>query len=139
MASIDIVVKEKGATISGATAEGSSPTSVVTPQAGVSKSTAKAAVVGIMLGKNVASYITSNIGKYTGNTQSQTNVNNAITLSGMGMGIAMNPTLGIANAAFQLATQAFDLVYERSWERKEMTQARARAGYTNESISRGRR
>jgi hypothetical protein len=98
-------------------------------------STAKAGVknlaIATMLAKQSANYITSNVGKWTGNSHNQAIVNNVQDMLGIGMLAVVNPAVAIASTAIRLTTAALD----QSWENKEMqasSQRRlARAGFNN--------
>lgn len=82
----------------------------------------------VQLGKSALGYATSHVGMYTGSSDMQDKVNAGLSLAGTAVAIAANPAMGIAMAAFNLATKALDYVYKRNQESNELTQLRKRAG-----------
>lgn len=92
------------------------------------KKLAGIAVAGMVAKKSVG-YVTSNIGKWTGSSQTQQSVDNAMSVIGHGAAIVANPALGIANLALSLATKALDYAFERKWQDREVEELRRRSGY----------
>ncbi len=126
----DVVNQNSNQGIPGANA----PTSA---SGALSVKSAKTMAAGAVLGKGVANYAISNVGKYTGSSQTQNKVNNGMEIAGMAMMMYINPALGVANMALKIATAAMDEIYRRKWETIELDQAKARAGYTPETYSKG--
>lgn len=84
-------------------------------------------------------YITSNIGKWTGSSRTQQNVNNTLQFAQTVGMIAINPTVGLINLGLNLATTAIDTAWEQKWDRLQSQQALARAGYSSSGEITGRR
>lgn len=80
------------------------------------------------LGKNALNYAQTHVQMYTGSSDMQDKVNAAGSLIGTGISIAANPALGIATAAFNLATKALDYAYKKKEESINLQQLRRRAG-----------
>ena len=101
-------------------------------------STVKAMV--IAEGKRYAKYAASNVGKYTGDSALQTQVNNGIEGASLMIGFAANPYITAAVVVFNTIKTLIDGAYERLQEKNRTDIARARNGYTDtESIVTSRR
>ena len=87
-----------------------------------------AQIVAVTSIKKTASYLISNIGKYSGNSRNQTIANNITKVAGYAVAFAANPALGAATMAFDAITYGIDLSYEQKMERLRSSQAKARAG-----------
>lgn len=85
-------------------------------------------MVALSVAKRSASYITSNIGKWSGNSRNQTIVNNVSRLAGYGMAFAANPYLGAVVVAMDGITSALDYAYENRWNQIREQQAQIRIG-----------
>lgn len=92
----------------------------------LSKTTAQ--ILAVTTAKRSISYLTSNVGKWTGNTKNQTLVNNVSKIAGYGMAFAVNPLLGAATIAMDGITNAIDTWWEQKWDNIRSEQARARSG-----------
>lgn len=101
--------------------------------------TSKGIALAGMAASRSFSYVTSNIGKWTGNSQNQQKVNNAMQLASLGITALINPYVAAVCTALSLATVANDEAYDRKWEKKNADQARARAGYSSLGELVGRR
>jgi hypothetical protein len=88
----------------------------------------KSLAVASMIGSQAFNYMTSNVGKWTGSTQKQNQVNNAMQLVSIGAMAYVSPALAIANVGINLATTAMDTAYEQRWDRYAKDNARKRAG-----------
>ena len=84
----------------------------------------------IQIGKSALNYGKSHVQMYTGSSDMQDKVNAASGLIGTGLAIAANPYLGIAMAAFNLATKAMEYAQKQKEENISLTQLRSRAGPT---------
>lgn len=73
-------------------------------------------------------YSTSNIGKWSGNTRVQNQINTAKQFVGYGIAFAINPVLGALTVAMDGVTNAIDYAYENKWNDIRASQAQARAG-----------
>lgn len=82
----------------------------------------------VQLGKSALGYATSHVGMYTGNSEWQDKTNAIGGLFMTGAAIAANPAMGIAMAAFNIATKALDYAYKRNEENIGLAQLRQRAG-----------
>ena len=81
-----------------------------------------------MVASQSFSYMTSNVGKWTGSTRNQTAVNNAMQLVSIGAMAYINPALAVVNVGLNLATTAIDTAYEQKWDSYSKDYARKRAG-----------
>ena len=88
----------------------------------------QALAIASMVASQSFSYMTSNVGKWTGSTQKQTAVNNAMQLVSIGAMAYINPALAVVNVGLNLATTAIDTAYEQKWDRYSKDYARKRAG-----------
>lgn len=103
------------------------------------KSYVKGLVTVQMVASGMFNYITSNVGKYTGNSHTQNVVNNIQLGIQLGAMAIINPYLAIGTVAVQGITYALDENFRRRQESVELGQARARAGYSNQSAVVSRR
>lgn len=85
-------------------------------------------ILAVTTAKRSISYLTSNVGKWSGNTRTQTMVNNVSKLAGYGIAFAANPILGAATVALDGITNVIDTWWEQKWDRVRSEQAQARAG-----------
>jgi hypothetical protein len=93
-----------------------------------SQAFSKGLAVASMVASQTFNYMTSNVGKWTGSTQKQTQVNNAMQLVSIGAMAYVSPAIAIANVGMNLATTAIDTAYEQRWDSYSKEQARKRAG-----------
>ncbi|MCM1130087.1 MAG: hypothetical protein NC310_00290 [Roseburia sp.] len=109
-----------------------------TPLGAEGKAKAKGIAVASMIAHRSFSYVTSNVGKWTGSNQNQQKVNNVRQLASLGILTYINPYVGIASIALSMATTSLDEAYDRRWSQKTAANAQARAGYssTNEVVGR---
>lgn len=91
-----------------------------------SKSTAS--MVATMVAMRSISYATSNVGKWTGNSQNQAAVDFITRATGYAVAFASNVYVGIATVALDSATYAIDYTMELYWNKKQEAQAQARSG-----------
>lgn len=82
----------------------------------------------VMTVRRSVNYLTSNIGKWTGNSQNQSFINNAKQVVGYGIAFAANPILGALSMGFDAVTTAIDTSYEQYWNNYKSEQARVRNG-----------
>ena len=93
-----------------------------------SKLMSKGIAVATMVGSQAFSYMTSNVGKWTGSTRTQTVVNNMMELVSIGaMAVASWP-MAIACVGVNIAKTAIDTNYEQKWDAYSKEYARKRAG-----------
>ena len=85
-------------------------------------------MVALSVAKRSASYLVSNVGKYSGNSKNQTMVNNVSKLVGYGVAFAANPYLGAAVVVMDGITSLVDMIWDKRWEKATADQAKARAG-----------
>ena len=109
-----------------------------TPAGAESKAKAKGTAVAAMIAQKSFSYVTSNVGKWTGNSARQRQVDNVMQAASLGVLAYINPYIAVASIALNVATTAIDEAYDRKWSQKVAAQAQARAGYssTNEVVGR---
>lgn len=84
--------------------------------------------VATMIAQQTFNYMTSNVGKWTGSTQKQTAINNAMQLVSIGAMAYVSPIVAVANVGINLATTAMDTAYEQKWDAYSKEYARKRAG-----------
>lgn len=87
-----------------------------------------------MLGKSTINYAVQNVGRFTGDTTLQTNINNIKTASAFGIAAIKHPMLSIGLAGVQLGTTALNNYIEDKDNRQAAARAQARAGYTNNKV-----
>lgn len=136
---IDLYLHELGNKTTSGTGESNTASQQLSKNDSVAVAEAKSVTKGMMVASTIASgafrYVTSNVGKYTGNSAYQNAVNNAQTLFETASMFIVNPLLGAANVGMQLATTAIDENFRRKQESVSVAQARARAGYTTDAAS----
>lgn len=88
----------------------------------------KALAVASMISNQSFNYMKSNVGKWTGSTRTQTQVNNAMQLASLGAMLYVSPAIAVANVGLNLATTAMDTAYEQRWDKYAKEQAQKRAG-----------
>lgn len=92
------------------------------------KSVSKGIAVATMIGTQAFSYMTSNVGKWTGSTQMQQNVNNALEVVSIGAMAYASMPIALAYMGINLAKTAIDTNYEQQWDNLSKENARKRAG-----------
>lgn len=92
------------------------------------KEKSKAMAVATMIGSQAFSYMTSNVGKWTGSTKSQTQINNALELVSIGAMAYASMPIALAYVGINLAKTAIDTGYEQRWDTYSKEEARKRAG-----------
>lgn len=88
----------------------------------------KTLAVASMIGSQSFNYMTSNVGKWTGSTQTQTNISNMMQLVSIGAMAYVSPAIAIANVGINLATTAMDTAYEQIWDAKQKNYNKLRVG-----------
>lgn len=91
-------------------------------------SKSKATMAAMMVGQQTLSYMTSNIGKWTGSKHTQTQINNASELIGLGIAFYVNPFVGAAMTAIKVGTTMADNFYEDRWEKISSDVKKKKAG-----------
>lgn len=97
-------------------------------QAKSNKKLSTSAAIAMLGLQRTTSYVTSNVGKWSGNSKNQTFVNNAMKVVTYGAMAYVNPYIALAAIALDVGTQAIDYGYQRYWEQKSEAQSQARAG-----------
>lgn len=92
------------------------------------KEKSKAMAVATMIGSQAFSYMTSNVGKWTGSTKSQTQINNALELVSIGAMAYASMPIALAYIGINLAKTAIDTGYEQRWDTYSKEEAKKRAG-----------
>lgn len=88
----------------------------------------KGLAVATMVGSQAFSYMTSNVGKWTGSTRTQTTVNNVMELVSIGAMAYASLPMAIACVGVNIAKTAIDTNYEQKWDAYSKEYARKRAG-----------
>lgn len=88
----------------------------------------KAIAIASMAANRSLSYISSNVGKWTGSSRMQSKVNNIQQLAGLGAMAVTSWPIALASTAITIGTTALDEAYERKWDKKQSDLAKARAG-----------
>lgn len=112
-------------------AKASSQMSQPTQQGIASSIKLKGLAVATTLGQGAFQYVSSNIGRYTGNTSNQTKFNNIMQGIQFGSMALFSPTLAFTTLAIQGVSWALDENYRVRTERVQLSQSQARAGYTS--------
>lgn len=92
------------------------------------QTSSKALAVASMIGSQAFNFMTSNVGKWTGSTQTQTNISNMMQLVSIGAMAYVSPAIAIANVGINLATTAMDTAYEQRWDAYQKEYNRLRVG-----------
>lgn len=92
------------------------------------KKMSKALMGASMIGSQALNYTTSNVGKWTGDSRAQKQINNVNQVVALGMMAYVNPYVAIATMAINVGTTALDEAYERKWDTRKSNLAKARAG-----------
>lgn len=85
-------------------------------------------ILAVTSAKKSASYLMSNVGKYSGNHKNQVMIDNISRVVGYGIAFAANPALGALTMGFDAITTAIDNMWDRKWDTARSQQAKARAG-----------
>lgn len=130
---IVVTVKDETGTSSTKAGQSSSKQKATTnlnPQAKENNKSSTASTLASLIALRSVNYMTSNVGKWTGNSRNQQTVNNVKQLMGYGMAFAVNPILGLVSVAFDGVTTALDYSYENKWNQIKTEQAKVRTGGT---------
>ena len=92
------------------------------------KNASKLLAVASMVGSQALNYTTSNVGKWTGNSKVQKQINTINQVTALGMMAYVNPYVALATMAINVGTTALDEAYERKWDTRKSNLAKARAG-----------
>lgn len=135
---IRVVIEDKtGSGTASASTENVTPqkasinASAQTPQGASNRTYMKGLATASMIASGVFNYMTSNVGKYTGNSHNQTIVNNIQHAIQIGAMAVVSPYLAIGAVAVQGISYALDENWRKRQESVELGQARARAGYSS--------
>ena len=90
-------------------------------------------VVAGMVASRSFNYITSNVGKWTGNSRNQETVNNIRQVASLGASAVVSPWLTLAMAGMQLGTTAMDTSYQLKLDEINARGRRLRAGYSDDN------
>ena len=96
-------------------------------------------VVAGMVASRSFNYITSNVGKWTGNSKNQETVNNIRQVASLGASAVVSPWLTLAMAGMQLGTTAMDTSYQLKLDEINARGRRLRAGYSDDNTILGGR
>jgi hypothetical protein len=99
----------------------------------------KAIAIASMVGSRSLNYISSNVGKWTGNSQNQAKVNNVQQIIGIAAMAAVSWQMALFSTALTLGTTAIDNYYEQKWDGIRSKQNLAKAGYNSSGEMLGRR
>lgn len=104
-----------------------------------SKKDSQVMVVAGMVASRSFNYITSNVGKWTGNSKNQETVNNIRQVASLGASAVVSPLLTLAMAGMQLGTTAIDTSYQLKLDEINARARRLRAGYSDDNTILGGR
>lgn len=104
---------------------------VMTPTQKVSTAKIAAISAATMVGKQAVSYISSNVGKWTGNSHNQTIVNNVMEVAGLGIVAAQSPFMAVAIAGVKIGTTALETYQEQYRDSLRSRRDYLKAGYRN--------
>ena len=135
MAQIKVVIKdERGSNSEISVASGNAVNtnqtagSVKDAKVKENKNASKALAGASMIGSQALNYTTSNVGKWTGDSRKQKQINNMNQMVALGMMAYANPYVAIAVTAINIGTTAMDEAYERKWDARKSNLAKSRAG-----------
>ena len=92
------------------------------------KDKSKSLAVASMVGSQAFSYMTSNVGKWTGSTRNQIAINNVMELVSIGAMAYASLPMAIACVGVNIAKTAIDTNYEQKWDAYSKEYAQKRAG-----------
>lgn len=98
-----------------------------------SKKDSQVMVVAGMVASRSFNYITSNVGKWTGNSRNQETVNNIRQVASLGASAVVSPWLTLAMSGMQLGTTAIDTSYQLKLDEINARGRRLRAGYSDDN------
>ncbi len=104
---------------------------VSTPTTKANSAKALGIVAAAMVGRQTVNFLTSNVGKFTGNSQNQVAVNNAMEVIGIGILATQSWPIALATAGIKLGMTAINNWQEDHIDNIRVGQASARAGYRN--------
>lgn len=87
--------------------------------------------VASLVASKTFSYCTSNVGKWTGNSQNQAKVGKAQQAIGVATGFVVNPVLGVAMVGFEIGTTAYDAYWTNRIEGLRSSRKMLQAGYSD--------
>lgn len=135
MAKIEVVIKDQTgqqnvSVPSTPKAQGTTPQDMnkKTKQSKDNQKSAALSAVAVMGLSRTASYVTSNVGKWTANSRNQDTVNTAGKLVGYAAMAYVNPYLALAAVALDIGTSAIDYSIDKHWQDKEAARNEARTG-----------
>ena len=99
-----------------------------TKEAKTNKKQSALVSVAMMVGNRSLSYVTSNVGKWTGNSRNQQAVADVQRVTGYAAAFAANWVLGVATVASDVGFTALDYAWERKQQQYAESQAQARTG-----------
>lgn len=135
MAYLNVIITDETSServrLDGASSSPHAAVSAVSPktnEAKQSKASHKSIAIAAMLGQQSFSYITSNVGKWTGSQRSQTTINNITQLGSLAAMAYVSPGLALATIGMSLATTAIDTAFEQKWDARRSANERAKFG-----------
>ena len=99
----------------------------------------KAIAIASMIGSRSLSYISSNVGKWSGNHRNQTTVNNIQQVASLAAMAVASWQIALVTATLSVATNAIDNYHEQKWDNIRAKQEQARAGYNSKGEIVGKR
>lgn len=103
------------------------------------KASQKSLAIASMVAQQSFSYITSNVGRYTGNVHNQTTVDNIMQMASIGAMAYISPGLAMATIGVNIASAAISNLEDQKWDKKQSEISMARAGYNSVGEIIGRR
>lgn len=100
-------------------------------QVAANQKASKNLAIATMLAKQSFSYVTSNIGKWTGNSHNQAIINNATDIIGLGILAYINPAVAAATVALRFTTTALDQAWEDRVNSLTTQRTLARQGFNS--------
>lgn len=143
MAELKVIIQDETSSeqvqINKPNSNSSNATSIKTADSAANRSASKGLAVASMIGSRAFSYISSNVGKWTGDSRKQTTVNNLMQVGSMAALAYVSPVIAVATVALNATTTAIDTSIEQKWDKKQSQQNQARAGYNSKNELVGRR
>lgn len=93
-----------------------------------SQKSAKGMIVASTLVNQAINFTTSNIGKWTGSTQTQQSINNVMQIGTIATMSIVSPALALATVVANASITAMNTSYEQKWDLRQQQYNRAKVG-----------
>lgn len=124
-------ITKNAPSVATSTTEATTTTTANSMQSNVNQKSSKNLAIATMLAKQSFSYVTSNVGKWTGNSHNQAIVDNVSDIVSMGVLAYINPALAAATLALRFTTTAIDQAWEDRVNSLNTQRTLARQGFNS--------